>query len=203
MLQNLLKPIIEIMYNIYTYLYHFTDCPHHFMKDSKFSNEKNGIDTNALLMDVVRQIDSTQSNTSEFVDIKTWKSLSADHLKAIQLGAWFFSLYGFDTSGISIASIQSFLIDDLKELSRFVTPKEWLSDEDRSEEFVRMALSACQIYPDGESTEDAMDRLEALSTLKRNNVLNESSEAYNRIIAIRRQMAEQKAREAANVYGRE
>lgn len=173
------------------------------MRESKYADRKEGIDTNALILDVLRKVNGELNSTSSFAEEKIWRTFSSNHLKAIQLAAWLFSMSKFQQSPILLQNIKSFLFEELMQLSEFVTAEEWLSDEDRSEEFVRVALNACELFPEGETMEDALDRLDALSTLKRNNVLSKSAQAYDRIIAIRKKMAEKKAREAANVYGRE
>jgi len=189
--------------DIFRYIHYFVRCPHEFLASSWYSGNNAGVDANALLMDVLRTIDSSYEFKNYVQREEVLKQLKPDHLVSIQLGAWFFAMNDFQNNAIKVNDVLTFLFEDLKEVSQFVKPEEWISDEDRSEEFVRMALMACNLIPGGETFEEAFDRFSALSTLKRNNVLSQSADAFNRIIEIRRKMAEEKAREAANVYGRE
>lgn len=191
------------MHDIYKYIHHLKNCSHDFFSLSIYIDKHKGIDTNALLLDVFRGIDPSMKNTSTLKEDDEYRNYTKDHLASLHIAAWFFGMEIFQKKPDLIPLIKLFLFKHLKDLSRFVKYSEWTTDEDRMEEFVRTALFACEIIPDGESMEDAIDRLDALNTLKRNNVLSASTEAFERIIEIRKQMAEKKAREAASVYGRE
>ena len=121
----------------------------------------------------------------------------------IHLAVWFFSSGELNVEKQMLPSIQSFMFEQLIDLSNVTKASKWIEDEERVEEFVRSALMACEILPENESFEEAFDRLESISVLKRNKVLARSKKAFDRVLEVRRKMAEQKAREAANVYGRE
>lgn len=122
---------------------------------------------------------------------------------SIFLGVWFFHHPIFLSQPGLLDKINAFLLRRIPALCAHVTHQQWLEDEDRSEEFIREALQSCEMLIDGETPEEAADRLDALSTLKRNRVLKETNESLERMKAIRQKMAEQKARESANVYGRD
>ncbi|MFZ6008784.1 MAG: hypothetical protein ACOYXT_00435, partial [Bacteroidota bacterium] len=122
---------------------------------------------------------------------------------SIQIGIWFFHHPLFVNNRKLPDPIKEFLLIRLPVLSKYVDHKQWLDDEDRTEEFIREALQSCKILIDDETPAEAHDRLEALSTLKRQKVITETNESLERMKKIRQKMAEQKAREAANVYGRE
>jgi hypothetical protein len=191
------------VYDIYFFIYHLKNCPFDFLQESKYTNPQKGIDTNALLLDILRGIDSSLISEEQLQDEEQFKGFSSEHLCSLHIAAWFFSLDFFRDKKILASSIKTFLFNELALLSKFVKYNQWLTDEDRTEEFVRSALLHCAIIPDNETPEEARDRLDSLSILKRNNILSESKAAFERIIEIRKAMADKKAREAANVYGRE
>jgi hypothetical protein len=123
--------------------------------------------------------------------------------RSIYLGVWFFHHPIFLSQPALLDKINTFLLRRLPPLCEHVTHQQWVDDEDRSEEFIREALQCCNMSIDGETPDEATDRLDALSTLKRQRVLKETNESMERMKAIRKKMAEDKAREAANVYGRD
>lgn len=191
------------MNDVYMLIEHLRDCPTDFLKESIFTDPEKGLDTNALVLDLYRGYSSTFWPVIDLIPGKEKKVYSKDHLIAIHMAVWFFSSELFLHDKKLLTGIQIFMFEQLRDLSEYVKYDRWLEDEDRSEEFVRTALMACEIWPHNESQTEAMDRLESISILKRNKVLSRSKEAFERIMEIRKKMAEQKAREAANVYGRE
>lgn len=191
------------MYDLYDLITHLKKCPFEFLKESVYTNKREGINTNALLLDCLRGIDHYYDDAYRIAEDEEFKKLKKDHVYALHISAWFFSHPDFKNKPDFSAKIREFMLFQLEVLSRYVPYLQWLEDDDRAEEFVRSALLSCEVCPQGEDLEKAYDRLDDVSILKRNNVLEQSKAAYDRIIQIRKQMAERKAREAANVYGRE
>ena len=190
------------MNDIYKYIHHLTKCPFEFRRPSLYT-EVGGINTDALMLDVLRDINPELHHTNFLKTNEEYMTYSRNHIISLHIASWFFSLDVFKMKTELSELILDFSFNQLSVLSDFVEGDLWLEDEDRSEEFVRLALFSCGIVPDGETEIQAKDRMDALSTLKRNNVLSESKAAFDRIMDIRRKMAEKKAKEAANVYGRE
>ena len=140
---------------------------------------------------------------SELPSLPSIMEIDENHMFSIQIGCWLFSYPDFNQKPSLLPKIHEFLYYDLAEVCEFVKYRDWVDDDDRTEEFVRLALKKCDILPSGETVESASDKQDALDTIKRQKVLNETNESLERIKEIRRAMAEKKAREAANVYGRE
>jgi hypothetical protein len=182
---------------------HLRNCPEDFLRPSSYMNG-GVVHTNALLSDTYRIIlGNLLVPDDDLPQMAADPTMSGDHLVSIHIACWLFNHPVFrDISEVPVG-MERFLFFELPALSQHVSCFDWLRDEDRSEEFIRLALKTCGLLLSGENPEDANDRLEALSTLKRISVLKQSQEAVDRITEIRRKMAEQKAREAANVYGRE
>jgi hypothetical protein len=189
--------------DIYNLISHLKHCPEEFLQRlSDKPGEKPP--TEILLKDAYRRIyGDFNAPDSELPSIKELWQLDENQCFSIQIGCWFFSYSYFGNQPGLLPNIHQFLFVDLVEVCEFVKYREWVEDDDRAEEFVRLALRRCCILPDCETEETASDRLDALDTIKRQQVLKESNEHFERIKEIRRKMAEKKAREAANVYGRE
>lgn len=192
----------ELAVDIAEFLHHLENCPAGFLKLPVCIGGE--VHTNALLLDVYRQVHGNmQVNDDSLPEARTDSSFTRQHLLSVQVGCWFFAHPVFKGKNEILAGMQAFLFSDLDRLSPYVPANEWVSDEERAEEFIRLALITCGFLPGNETAEEAIDRLEALDTLKRRAVLRESNAAMQRIKEIRQKMAEEKAREAANVYGRE
>jgi hypothetical protein len=188
---------------LYVLLHHLKNCPADFLTFNHAAGSKPI--TEALVYDLFRTVsgDVTVSHKSlPDAGKLLWKLGENDH-RSIHVGIWFFHQPLFTKDPSLAKGIRTFLFERLPELCQYVKCEEWLENEDRAEEFIREALRCCNIFIDGETAEEAQDRLDALSTIKRQKVLEETNGSLLRMKAIRQAMAEQKAREAANVYGRE
>jgi hypothetical protein len=178
-------------------------CPEEFLQRWGLK-EGNKLQTEILVKDIYRK---TYGNfnvpDSELPSLMEIWQLDENQMYSINVGCWFFSYSFFNKKPELIPKIHEFFLYGLLEVCELVKYREWVEDDDRAEEFIRLALKQCGILLDDESIETATDRLEALDTMKRQQVLRESTESFERIKEIRRKMAEKKAREAANVYGRE
>ncbi|MCP2044431.1 hypothetical protein [Pontibacter sp. HSC-36F09] len=191
------------MIDIYTLFYHLKSCPEYFFHCPPLNR---GVvpHTEVLLKDMYRKVhgDFSVQDAALPTLVNLWQ-YDENQLISMQVGCWLFHHPFFAGKPSWVTGIDFFLNDDLQALSPFVQAREWVEDEDRAEEFIRLALRKCGVIPAGETALEAADRLEALDTLKRQAVLRGSQASYDRIREIRRKMAEQKAREASNVYGRE
>ncbi len=97
----------------------------------------------------------------------------------------------------------SLLTEGLAELSGMVKAPQWVSDPDRREELVRLALKGLGLRPSGETEAQAQDRLTTLNTLERQRVIRAAREAEERARAIREAMARKEAEESADKWSRE
>jgi len=78
-----------------------------------------------------------------------------------------------------------------------------LEDEDQREELIRLTLNGLRLKPQHETDRQAQDRLLMVSSSERARVVAASRAAEERAEAIRRALAEKRAREAADKYTRE
>jgi hypothetical protein len=190
--------------DLYSLLHHLKEFPTEFQQLKPDAG--NVFVLKALLNDLYRAICGdfavTENKLPSLKEIDI-RYFNQDITRSIYLGVWFFHHPIFIRHPELLEKINTFLLKRLPELCSYVAHQQWLDDEDRSEEFIREALQCCNMSIDGETHEEAADRLDALSTLKRQRVLKETNESMERMKAIRKKMAEDKAREAANVYGRD
>lgn len=90
------------------------------------------------------------------------------------------------------------------ELAKLVPADQFVNDPERREELVRFLLSSLDLVPAGESSEEAEHRLDALSSVKRDEVIRAAQEAELRARKVREELARQEAeRQAASVYSYE
>ncbi|MBS7256316.1 hypothetical protein [Flavobacterium branchiicola] len=190
-------------YDVFELVTHLRKCPDVYLQPSDFSLER-GINSIALLYDTYKVVtnDFLRNDFKVYSDFNL-KYVDDNHWRTIHISAWLLSHQDF----INVPAIEDKLYDfwfvELQPASKYVKFKEWISDDERAEEMVRLLLYCCEILPYGESADEAADKLSSLSSAERHKVLKQSYAAHERIMNIKKEMAEKAAREAANVYGRE
>lgn len=90
-----------------------------------------------------------------------------------------------------------------QELASAGTNSTYVNDVDRREEFIRVVLTALGLRPKGETENQAEDRLQAVSSLERQKVLQASIAAEERAHKLRVALSRKKAQEAADKMTRE
>jgi hypothetical protein len=100
-------------------------------------------------------------------------------------------------------SIGRLLIEGLRDLAATISPELTVTDADRREELVRMVLAALGLRPEGETVQQASDRLKALDSVERVRVITQTRAAEARARQIRQEMARRRAEEAAARYSPE
>lgn len=89
------------------------------------------------------------------------------------------------------------------ELAQTADAPRFVSDPDRREELVRVVLARLGFRPQGETIEQATDRLSSLSAVERKRLLAASRAAEKRAREIREALARKAAEEAADKWSRE
>ena len=95
------------------------------------------------------------------------------------------------------------LAEGLSRLAATIVPELTVTDPDRREELVRTILASTGLRPEGETIEQASDRLKALDSVERVRVVTETRAAEARARQIRQEMARRRAAEAAARYSPE
>ncbi|MGW5051844.1 hypothetical protein [Actinokineospora sp. NPDC004072] len=103
-------------------------------------------------------------------------------------------------SGAAPDRLHDLLATGLDELAALVPAERFATDPDRREELARVLLRGLGAVPLGETAEAAADRLATVDSVRRHRLLADAKAAEERAEAIRRAMAEKRAREAAARY---
>ena len=179
-------------------IHHLKQCPPEFLAAPVIKG-KGEVYTEALANDVVRMLagDLTAPRT---IALKPDRRSPAE-LLLIQICCWLLTHPFF--KDIDQRWVNDFFCNQLSAIAPLVKTELWTKDEERAEELARMTLKCSGYIPAGETREEALDRYDSVNTIKRLKVIEESNAAIERAKELRRKMAEQKAREAANVYSRE
>lgn len=190
-------------YDVFELVTHLRKCPDIYLEPSSLI-ENEGLNSIALVCDTYRIVcnDFLKKEFKKPSDFNL-AYIGDNHWRAIHISIWLLSHRNFINSALIEDKLYNFWFEELSEASLYVKFKEWISDDERAEEMVRLLLDCCEIIPDGENQDEAADKLSSLSSADRQKVLKQSYEAHERIMNIKREMAEKKAREAANTYGRE
>ncbi|MEO8773502.1 MAG: hypothetical protein ABI371_04140 [Gelidibacter sp.] len=190
-------------YDVFELVTHLRKCPDAYLKPSNLTHP-DGLDSVALICDTYRVINLNflqKEFKLPYANPLKWKK--DNEWRAIHMSAWLLSHKVFLNISKPDEKLFMFWFKDLSDASDYVEADQWINDEERAEEMVRLLLNRCEIIPYGESHEEAADKLSSVSSAERHKVLTQSYEAHERIMQIKREMAEKKAREAANTYGRE
>ena len=123
-------------------------------------------------------------------------------LLCVSVAVWL--LYHSDLLGVGDADrVQQCLIEIQRDLAEHVRAGDLLSDPDRREELARRVLHSLGLVPDGETAEQAADRLTTLDSGERARVLAATRQAERRAAEVREAMHAKAAAEAAAKASRE
>ena len=183
---------------IFNLIDHLKRCPEELLLRIGVDPDED-LHTQIIVMDTYRRVFGNFSVAdSQLPELPNLWELDENHIYSIQIGCWLFTHPYFARMEKLLPSIRTFLFYDLAKVSSLVKYREWIDDEDRCEEFIRLALKRCDIIPNGETAQIASDRLDALDTIKRQQVLSETNQSIERVKEIRRQMAEKKSARSGN-----
>ncbi len=184
-------------------IHHFSECPAEFLLPPKIG-KKGKVDTAAIVSDLFLIISNQplQAKHRKFFNAQG-KNMNAAHLKCVLVACWLFYFDWFHDKKELLNGIRSFLMNGLAPLAEVSSAADWIASSEKREEFVRFALFQLDLFPEGESEHIADDRLSAVSTIGRLDVIKQTRMAVERIKKLKQKMAEKKTREAATTYGRE
>ncbi len=99
--------------------------------------------------------------------------------------------------------LSGLLTDSAALLAEGTSVERYISDPDRREELVRTTLAAFGCRPAGETSQQAIDRLTAVSGTERRRLLQASRAAEERAKAVREALVRKAAQESADKWTRE
>jgi hypothetical protein len=179
-----------------------SECPSDFLAEPIIGST-GVIDSAAVVSDLSRALGGTLLGARELAKFQHKNKSDRNRIRIALVASWL--LYGpwFRAEKKHAKAAVAFLSDGLDDLAPLVEAPLFVSDADRREELVRLALGALDLRPAGESEAQAADRLTTLSSAERSRVIRETRAAQERVREIREAMKKKAAEEAAASYGRE
>lgn len=163
------------------------------------------VEVPAVLSDVLEDIGGPPLRRAEADRVRWAAGPRADDLLGLQVRvAWVLDDGWFtDRPGRFAAAARRLLLDGLADHADVVRADTVVTDPDRREELVRRVLAALDLVPEGESADQAADRLRALDSAERARILRDTRAAEARAQRVRDELARKAAEEAAARYDRE
>lgn len=136
--------------------------------------------------------------------ITAWRQLSArENHSLLPLLCWLLDAPEFHDRHLEPETLWKLLTRTSPQLAAQASARQFLSDPDRREELVRLALADLGMRPEGETVAQAQDRLSSISSLERARVLEASRAAEARAREIRDALRRKAAQEGADKWARE
>ncbi len=177
---------------------------HQRLRDFPHYPVPTGEDMLALLNDLAYQLDpkASGSDLQPLINVIQSREFfsSTQHPDIVLQIIWLLADDIFDGLIIYVSDLVSLLLatDTL-----MATRQPAIDDEDQREELIRLTLNGLRLKPEGETDQQAKDRLLMVSSSERARVVAASRAAEERAEAIRKALAQRRAREAADKYTRE
>lgn len=131
------------------------------------------------------------------------RSTDAGRLRMALVMAWLLADDALRAQSASRADVLNLLDGTAAELASLASAAKYLQDPDRREELVRVLLARLNLRPQGETAEQAADRLSALSATERKRLLDASRAAEARAREIREALVRKAAEASADKWTRE
>ena len=133
----------------------------------------------------------------------TTRTADRNRLMLTALSVWLLSDDWFAGQGLVLTQLLALLGETLAGLAQAAPADRYASDPERREELARTVLAAFDFSPEGETAEQAADRLTAVSGTERRRLLDASREAELRARAVREALVRKRAEESADKWTRE
>jgi hypothetical protein len=178
------------------------ETPVDFLSEPRIGG-KGQIHVAAVVGDMLRRLPEAPQNISldEFDGSDARRD--RNRLSITLLLCWLLADDWFRREKIAAKEILQLLEKDAAELAAYAPSKRYVTDAERREELVRLALSRLGFRPAGETRAQAEDRLSTLSSAERARVLKASRVAEERARKIREALLKKAAQESADKYTRE
>jgi hypothetical protein len=124
-------------------------------------------------------------------------------LQVTAIVCWLLADRWFVKTALSAPGLLQVFEEAVGELAGATDPARYVADPDRREELVRVVLARLGYRPQGETFEQASDRLSSLSAVERKRLLAASRAAEKRAKEIREALAKKAAEESADKWSRE
>ena len=126
-----------------------------------------------------------------------------NRLALVMIAVWLLADDWFVGAGLAQSQLLPLLHTDMAELALATGAHRFVDDPDRREELARVVLARLDYRPEGETIEQASDRLSGISGVERRRLLEASRAAEKRAADIREALARKAAEESADKWSRE
>lgn len=177
------------------------ECPEDFLAEPKLKKGGGPIEVAAVVADLLQDLGATERLTD--AQAAAWEQARAAHrnrLRLVLVACWLCHDPWLEEARCYAPRVLRWLSEDLTALAEHGAAELFVSDPDRREELVRLLLAALELVPEGETPEQAADRLAALDSVERARVIRETREQEERARKLRAQMQAERARQAAARY---
>lgn len=183
-------------------LHHLTECPPEFQEIPLVGNT-GVIQVAAVVSDLLQDMGGAALQPAELAALSPTQPEELNRLRLVLLTCWILFSDLFEHDLPFAVKSRALLLDGLRPLASKISAEKFLSDPERREELIRITLRALELRPQGETIPQSMDRLQAIDTVERQRVLDESKRVQE---AVERRRAELRAKaeaEAAAKVSRE
>ncbi len=186
---------------------HLADCPEIFLEEPIQPSGQGTVNVAAVVSDLLvkmgqQKLTPTEAKAYRYPSKKSVRK-HRNRLRMTLLTTWLYSCPDLKLPEAG-PRLRQWLPDGLNQLANLISAEEMVSDPDRREELARICLQAIELRPAGETSDQAANRLAALSTVERERVAKEARAAEERARKVREELAaKERARQAASVYQRE
>lgn len=177
-----------------------SETPADFLAEPRIG-ELGEVVVSAVVGDLLRAL-GREVSIADVVNFHTKDSKHRNWLRLVLIASWLAYDPWFREARLH-APMHRWLETGLQGLAKFVSVEQFVTDPDRSEELARLLLDATGILPEGETKEQARDRLDTVDTVARVDVVARMKEQRERARKLREAMETQRAREAAARVSRE
>lgn len=185
---------------------HLAECPETFLAEPLQENNSGDVHVAAVVSDLLKMMGGkalTQEELQDFTYSGSPVVKERNRLRLILIACWLCS-HPRLLQRSEPSAVLHWLRKGQNSLAKLVSAESFVHDAERREEFARLGLEANRMLPLGEGKEEAGNRLDSLSSVKRDEVVRASQAAQERARKLREELAEQeRARVAASTYNHE
>jgi len=180
------------------------ECPEDFLAEPRLRDREQGVQVVAVVCDLLEDLGSTERLTDR--DASAWEKGRAQDRNLLRLtlvACWLCHDARLREEKRHAPAVKRWLASGLSGMAELVAADLFVSDPDRREELVRALCAALGLVPEGETAEQASDRLRSLSSVERANVIRETRSQQERARKLREKMEAEQAQAAAARYSSE
>jgi hypothetical protein len=189
-------PVLE------TLTHRLAETPSEFLAEPRFSNS-GAVFVAALVNDVLLMHGARAPADALARFDESDPKLGRNRLALVMIASWLLADPWLIGAAIGQPALLGVLEVDLRELAAGAPAHQFVRDPDRREELARIVLARLGFRPQGETVEQATDRLSSISGSERRRLLKESRAANERARKVREALARKAAEDSADKWTRE